>query len=200
MTGGYRQVLRDRAFLHLAATNVAMIAVGWGVFTWVVPPYARNDLGIGAPLLGLLLLANAATVVLAQVPIARFAEGRRRVLLIAVAAILFVAACLLVLTARRGAGLAYPELIAADDRGRPRRVLPHDRPDAARGGPGAGQPARPVHGVDRLFLVDRPGSRPDAGNATARLAGGRDLAAAARRGRGGRLGAQAGAQVARAPA
>lgn len=84
------------------------------MFTWVVPPYARNDLGIGAPLLGLLLLANAATVVLAQVPIARIAEGRRRVLLIAVAAMPFAAACLLVLTARRGAGLAYPELIAAD--------------------------------------------------------------------------------------
>jgi MFS family permease len=114
VTGGYRQVLRDRAFLHLAATNVAMIAVGWGVFTWVVPPYARNALGIGAPLLGLLLLANAATVVVAQVPIARIAEGRRRVVLIAVAAVLFAAACLLVLTARRGAGSAYPELIAAD--------------------------------------------------------------------------------------
>lgn len=33
ITGGYRLVVRDRAFVQLALTNVAMIAVGWGVFT-----------------------------------------------------------------------------------------------------------------------------------------------------------------------
>src|SRR6185503_8463072 len=74
--GGYRLVLRDLAFRRLAFVNVAMIAVGWGVFTWLEPPYAAN-LGIGARQIGLLLLANAATVVVAQVPVARLAEGRR---------------------------------------------------------------------------------------------------------------------------
>lgn len=64
-------------------------------------------------LIGVLLLANAATVVVAQVPVARLAEGRRRVVLIALAAVLFAAACLLVAAARRGTGRAYPELIAA---------------------------------------------------------------------------------------
>jgi len=113
ITGGYRLVLRDRAFVHLAVMDVAMIAVGWGVFTWLVPPYARNDLGISAPLIGLLLLANAATVVVAQVPIARLAEGRRRVVMMALAATIFLGACLLVLTARVTAGAAYPALIAA---------------------------------------------------------------------------------------
>jgi len=29
--GGYRRVLRDGAFVHLAATNAVIIAVGWGV-------------------------------------------------------------------------------------------------------------------------------------------------------------------------
>src|SRR5581483_3291905 len=42
--GGYLLVLRDRAFVRLALTNVGMIGVGWGVFTWLVPPYARNEL------------------------------------------------------------------------------------------------------------------------------------------------------------
>ena len=46
VAGGYRVVVRDRAFLHLALTNVAVIAVGWGVFTWIVPPYARGELGV----------------------------------------------------------------------------------------------------------------------------------------------------------
>jgi hypothetical protein len=76
--GGYAPVVRDRAFSHLALVNVAMIAVGWGVFTWLVPPYARNSIGLNSQWIGLLLLANTVTVVVAQVPIARIAEGRRR--------------------------------------------------------------------------------------------------------------------------
>src|SRR5215831_8351255 len=78
LAGGYRLVIRDRPFVRLAATNVALIAVGWGVFTWVVPPYAREEIGAGPRLVGLLLFANACTVVLAQIPVARLAEGRRR--------------------------------------------------------------------------------------------------------------------------
>jgi len=113
VAGGYRQVLRDTAFIRLAVTNTAMIAVGWGVFTWLLPPYARNGIGISTSLIGLLELANAVTVVIAQVPVARLAEGRRRVVLIALAAALFAGACLLVAAAPRGTGRAYPELIAA---------------------------------------------------------------------------------------
>jgi hypothetical protein len=59
VAGGYRQVLRDRALVRFALINVAMIAVGWGVLSWVVPPYARA-IGIESSLIGLLILANAA--------------------------------------------------------------------------------------------------------------------------------------------
>ena len=94
--GGYRVVLRDRAFVRLALINVAMIAVGWGAFTWLLPPYSENVLGLDPPLIGLLLLGNATAVAVAQVPVARLAEGRRRVVAMAGAAWLFVLACLLV--------------------------------------------------------------------------------------------------------
>jgi MFS family permease len=113
ITGGYRLVLRDRAFVHLALVNVALIAVGWGVFTWLVPPYAAADLGINPPLIGSLLLANAAAVAVAQVPIARLAEGRRRAVLMAIAAWMFAGACLLVVFAGVGTGPAYAVLLAA---------------------------------------------------------------------------------------
>jgi len=103
--GGYREVLRDRSLVGFAAVNVAMIAVGWGVLAWVVPPYARG-LGLAPGLIGLLLLANAATVVLAQLPIVRAAEGRSRVGALSLGAACWVAACLLVLLARSGS----PEL------------------------------------------------------------------------------------------
>ena len=109
---GYRLVLRDRAFVRLASVNVAMIAVGWGVFTWLLPPYAEN-IGISARLIGLLLFANAATVVVCQLPIARLAEGRRRVVMIALAASIFAGACLLVVAAGVNAAFAYPALLAA---------------------------------------------------------------------------------------
>ena len=66
-------MLRDRALRRFALINVALIAVGWGVLAWIVPPYARA-IGIAPSLIGLLILANAATVVLAQLPIV---QGRR---------------------------------------------------------------------------------------------------------------------------
>jgi MFS family permease len=99
VVGGFRMVLRDRAFLRLVLINVAMIAVGWGVFTWVAPPYVRSDIGLSTQLIGLLLLANTLAVVIAQVPIAKLAEGRRRVVMMALAAFLFTGACLLVIAA-----------------------------------------------------------------------------------------------------
>ena len=113
VVGGYRLVLRDRAFLHLALTNVAIIGVGWGAFTWLVPPYAKDPIGISAQWIGFLLLANAVTVVLAQVPIARFAEGRRRVVMMALAASIFACAFLLVVAAGIFRGRAYAILVLA---------------------------------------------------------------------------------------
>lgn len=111
--GGYRILLRDRAFVHLAVTDVAMIAIGWGVFSWMLPPFARNQVGLSTPLIGLLLLANAMAVVVAQVPVARFAEGRRRALTMALAGVLFCVACLLVEVADASRAVAYAVLITA---------------------------------------------------------------------------------------
>ena len=113
VTGGYRRLLRDRAFLHFALTNVALIAVGWGVLAWIVPPYAE-DLGIAPGLIGLLFLANAATVVFAQVPVVKRAEGRSRVGVLALGASAWVGACLLAVLAQDAAPTAaYGYLLAA---------------------------------------------------------------------------------------
>ena len=114
VAGGYRVVIRDRAFVRLAVTNIAMIAVGWGVFTWIVPPFAYGELGAGSQLIGFLLFANALTVVFAQIPVARLSEGRRRAMTMAAAALTFVAGCLIV----AGAGLvdadaAYAAVLVA---------------------------------------------------------------------------------------
>jgi MFS family permease len=113
VAGGYRQVLRDRALLRFALTNVAMIAVGWGLLAWIVPPYAR-ELGISPGLIGLLLLANAATVILAQLPIVKAAEGRSRVGALSLGAGTWVIACLLGILAQAGSpALAFACLVVA---------------------------------------------------------------------------------------
>jgi MFS family permease len=110
--GGYRIVLGDRAFVRLAGANVAIIAVGWGALPWLVPSFTAHALGIGAEQIGLLLLANAATVVLAQVPIAKLAEGRRRTVMMAAGAGLIAGAFLLVALSQT-VSLAYVLLVAA---------------------------------------------------------------------------------------
>ena len=112
--GGYRTVLRDRPFVRLTLTNVAVIAVGWGVFTWIVPPYARDEIGASSGLIGLLLLANTFTVVLAQLPVAKLAEGRRRAVTMAIGSLTFVPACLLVIAADLvDSRYAYAALVVA---------------------------------------------------------------------------------------
>jgi len=104
--GGYRRLLRDRAFVHFALTNVVLIAVGWGVLAWVVPPYAAGR-GIAPGPIGLLLLLNAATVVLAQVPIVKAVEGHSRTRTLMLGASAWAVACLLA-----GASLGAPGVVA----------------------------------------------------------------------------------------
>jgi MFS family permease len=107
--GGYHVVFRDRPFVRLAIINVGVVAVGWGVFSWIVPAYARGEIGVSTGLIGFMVLANAVTVVLAQIPAARLAEGRRRVVTMALSAVMFVVASLIVV----GAGLVDIRLAAA---------------------------------------------------------------------------------------
>jgi MFS family permease len=62
----------------------------------------------------LLLLANAVTVVLAQLPVAKLSEGRRRVSTMAIASLVFAAGCLLAVGASFvGLHAAYAALLAA---------------------------------------------------------------------------------------
>ena len=148
--GGYRVLLRDRAFLHLAAADVAMIAVGWGVFSWLLPPFARDQIGVSTSLIWLLLLANAMAVVVAQVPVARFAEGRRRALTMALAGALFCGACLLVEVADASRAISSGRVGGALD-----LHVGQLREGAAQTRPAVVMRARPVAVCDRRHLMLR---------------------------------------------
>jgi Na+/melibiose symporter-like transporter len=84
-----------------------------GVFSWVVPTYAKTVLGIATGRIGLLLLVNAAIVVVAQVPVARALEGRRRAPSLALACVAWAVAYAFVAAAPRAGGAAYGLLVVA---------------------------------------------------------------------------------------
>jgi MFS family permease len=76
--GTYRQVLADRPFVSYILLNSLFIAAGMAVVVELMPPFAKNDAGMDERQIGLIWAVNSLVVVLAQLPVAKLAEGRRR--------------------------------------------------------------------------------------------------------------------------
>ena len=76
--GTYSQVLRDRVYMAYVALNSLFIAGGIAVVVELLPPFAKNEVGVNEREIGLLWAVNSLVIVLAQLPIAKLAEGRRR--------------------------------------------------------------------------------------------------------------------------
>jgi predicted MFS family arabinose efflux permease len=93
---GYRIVVRDRAFLSLLGLNVAFIAAGYAPFE-LLPVFAKNHNGVSERWIGLLFFFNTMALVVAQLPVARFAEGRSRMKMLAVMPAAFAVCWLVVL-------------------------------------------------------------------------------------------------------
>jgi MFS family permease len=94
-SGSYREVLRHRAFVAIVALNALFIFAGYSGFD-VLPVYAKNEAGLDETQIGLLFLVNTAVIILAQLPIARLARGRRRMPTLALFGVLWAGAWLLV--------------------------------------------------------------------------------------------------------
>ena len=74
--GSYLEVLRDRPFVRLAATNLAMVSAGIAPMFWLLPAYAKGQLHIGEAAIGVIYSVNTLTVVLAQLPLARLTRSQ----------------------------------------------------------------------------------------------------------------------------
>src|SRR3954462_1247764 len=98
---GYRAVVRDRNFVALLGLNVLFVAVGYEVFA-LLPPFAKNYAGVDESWIGFIWLANTLLIVLAQLPVSKALEGRRRMAALAVMNVLWAGASLIVLA---GGGL-----------------------------------------------------------------------------------------------
>ena len=78
----YREVARDGAFVRLILQNVIFVAAGYEVIA-LMPVYAKNQAGVAERWIGFVWFANTMLIVVAQLPITKWLEGRRRMLALA---------------------------------------------------------------------------------------------------------------------
>jgi MFS family permease len=76
--GRYVDVLRNRVFLAYIVLNVVFIGAGIALMSELLPPFAKNTAHVSEPAIGVLWFVLAGTVALAQLPVAKLIEGKRR--------------------------------------------------------------------------------------------------------------------------
>jgi MFS family permease len=112
-SGSYREVLRHRPFVWVIGLNALFIFTGFSGFE-LLPVYAKNEAAVTETQIGIVFFLNTVVIVLAQLPIARFAQGRRRMPMLALLGLTWAAAWALVpLAGSEAAGTATAILAAA---------------------------------------------------------------------------------------
>jgi MFS family permease len=97
--GSYREVLRNRPFVTFLLINMAFIGAGIVPFAEFMPVYAKNGAGVSEDAIGVIFFVNTLFIVLAQLPIAKALEGRRRMPALALMAVTWAAAWLVLVAA-----------------------------------------------------------------------------------------------------
>jgi MFS family permease len=97
--GGFRAVARDRRFLIVIAVNIALIIVGYTLYSTILPPFAIAHTRVGPAGIGIIKLANTLFIVIAQIPATRVVKRMRRARAFAAASALWAMALLGVLPA-----------------------------------------------------------------------------------------------------
>jgi MFS family permease len=98
--GGMLRVLSDRPFLFIFVLNTVLIAAGISQFD-VLPGYLTSDAGLAPRAVSLVFVANTAAVALLQPAVAARITGRRRMLVVALAALVWASMWVLVLATGR---------------------------------------------------------------------------------------------------
>ena len=105
---GYAAIVRDRVFLALLGLNIVFVTAGYAQLE-TLPVFAKNQAHVSERAIGLVFLVNSLVIVLAQLPLTRLVEGRRRMVMLALMTAIWAAAWLLVF----GAGLWLSAAAAA---------------------------------------------------------------------------------------
>lgn len=97
--GGYVTALRDGGLVRLCLVNLALVSAGIAPMLVLMPAYAKLQGAVGEGTIGVIYAVNTTTILLAQIPITRLSEGRRRMPLLAIGTGLWVVAWILMLAA-----------------------------------------------------------------------------------------------------
>ena len=76
--GRYADVVRNRTFMAYVALNVVFIGGGLAVMAELLPPFAKNTAHVSEPAIGVIWFVFSGIVALAQLPIVKLVEGKRR--------------------------------------------------------------------------------------------------------------------------
>jgi MFS family permease len=96
-TGRYSAVIRDRAFILLLLVIATLVTAAYAQVSTVLPPFAKEHARISETGIGIVFFVNTVLIVLAQLPLAKALEGRRRMRALALSCALFAATSLAVL-------------------------------------------------------------------------------------------------------
>ena len=91
----YAAVLRDRTFLGLWTLNFLFVAAGYSLFN-LLPQFTRDHGHISEREIGLVFAVNTGVIVLAQLPLSHWIEGKRRMRALALMPLLWAFAWLVV--------------------------------------------------------------------------------------------------------
>jgi MFS family permease len=95
--GRYRDVIRDRTFVWLLIVIAVLVAGAYAQVSTVLPPYVKEHASVGESGIGIIFFVNTVVIVLAQLPLAKALEGRRRMRALAFSGGVFTVTCLGVL-------------------------------------------------------------------------------------------------------
>jgi MFS family permease len=91
----YRAVLRHKTFLGLWTLNFLFVAAGYSLLN-LLPQFARDHAHVSEREIGVVFAANTVVIVIAQLPLSRWIEGRRRMRALALMPTLWAVAWLIV--------------------------------------------------------------------------------------------------------
>jgi MFS family permease len=96
--GGYREVLRDRAFVVSIVVGGIFAAFGIAQLDSMLPVFAK-DAGVSERGIGLIFVCNSLAIMILQLPVAKVLQGRRRAGALALTGVLWAVSWLLALAA-----------------------------------------------------------------------------------------------------
>jgi MFS family permease len=91
----YRTVVRHRTFMAMWTLNFVFVAAGYSLIN-LMPQFAKEESGVTETAIGVVFFVNTIVIVLAQLPLSRWMEGRRRMRALALMPTLWAVSWLMV--------------------------------------------------------------------------------------------------------